>query len=206
MIPVSVPTILAKTYPGQTVAVLRAATEHLHRALHQHPLIAELLARPSFDSYRAVLEGFQRFYAEAEPMIVECSRKFGCARQYPLVIRSRWLIADLESLGCECDRPVSLNDEHPVAKLNSVAELVGTLYVINGSALGGATILRKVSALLSIEHSCRFFTGEGDKTGETWNAFQEFCEEACSSEEAKRDAIVAAKHTFTSIERCLASP
>lgn len=200
------PPLLAKTYPDQTVAVLRAATEPLHRALHQHPLIVELFTRPSFDSYRAVLEGFQRFYAEAEPMIVERSRKCGCARQYPRVLRSPWLIADLKSLGCECDRPVLVNDEHPVAKLNSVADLVGTLYVINGSALGGRTILRKVSASLSIEHSCQFFTGEGDKTRETWNAFQQFCEGACRSDEAKRDAIIAAIHTFTSIERCLTSP
>lgn len=177
----------------------------MHRALHQHPLIVDLFARPSFDTYRAVLEGFQQFYTEVEPMIVQCARKFGCVTQYPRVLRSPWLLADLESLGCECDRFRSINDERPVAKLKSVGELVGTLYVINGSALGGQTILRKVSASLSIEHCCQFFTGEGDKTRETWNAFQQFCEEVCTGDEAKRDAIIAAIHTFTSIEWCLTS-
>lgn len=206
MAPVSIPAPRAPTYPDQTLAVLRAATAPLHQALHRHPLVVELLTRPSMDCYRAVLEGFWRFYAEAEPMIVECSRKCGCARQYPHLLRSPWLIADLKSLGCGCDRPVSVDDERPVPPLNSVADLVGALYVVKGSALGGRTILRQVSASLSIEHSCRFFTGEGDKTRDAWRAFQQFCEEACRSDEAQRRAVIAAVQTFTSIERRLRRP
>ena len=198
--------IVVNTNTDKTVAeVLRSATEHLHRALHEHPLIDDLLTSPSLQNYQAVLEGFHRYYEIAEPIIVGSARELGFAEQYPVAQREKWLRADLKSLGCHLEGFSSSRVNVPVVKLRSVADLVGCLYVVHGSALGGRTILRMISSL-TIGRSCQFFTGEGEKIAVRWKEFQHFADCTCGSEQAKNNAIIAAKQTFRSIYACLNSP
>jgi len=69
-------------------AFLRAATHELHEGLHRHPLIEELLTRPTFECYRAVLEAFFTFYRQAEVLLVERARWLGLVEQDPRAMRT----------------------------------------------------------------------------------------------------------------------
>lgn len=120
---------------GQSVvASLRAATVDLHRQLHGHPLIVELLTCSSLDCYEAVLEAFLGFYKTVEPEIVECARRFGLGEQYPSPVRTQWLLADLRALGCDWVERHRGNDATVFPELTNVETLLGVLYVVKGSA------------------------------------------------------------------------
>jgi heme oxygenase len=185
------------------VAQLRKATWQLHVSLHEHPLIVELLTRPSLDSYRAALEGFLRVYEPAEPALVECARRFGAAAQYPRPERTDYLLADLATLNCNRPRIGLRTKRRSFARLSGIGDLVGCLYVIKGSALGGYTIIRKLNRSLDVQRCCRFFTGDGERTNHVWRKFQAFCNDSCPYEEARQAALASAKRLFLSIAECL---
>lgn len=187
------------------LAALRAATGDLHQRLHEHPLMVELFTRPSLDTYQAALRGFLQFYRPLEPALVECCRRFGVAERYRVAARTTWLVADLESLGCACERPKSRANRPNPPPLNSIGDLAGCLYVIEGSALGGPAILRRIHGELSVDGACRYFTSGGQRTRQSWESYQEFCERVCDSAALRRAAMRTARLTFESVAECLTS-
>lgn len=194
-----------RTDPDEpALTVLREATAEVHARLHEHPLIVELLAHPSAERYRAVLEAFWRFYRPEEPRLVACARRFGVTEQYPHAIRTAWLRADLRSLGCWSPPPVAPTNLHEVREPQSVAALAGCLYVIKGSALGGLVIARALGGRLPNDCGRAFLTGDGDATERTWSEFRHFCERVCPDEQARIAATAAARRVFRTIEDCMA--
>jgi len=186
------------------VAVLREATAEVHARLHEHPLMVELLAHPSADRYRAVLEAFWRFYRPAEPRLVACARRFGVTEQYPRALRTARLRADLRSLDCWPPPPVAPANLHELPESQSLAALAGCLYVIKGSALGGLVIARTLRGRLPHDCGRAFLTGDGDATEREWSEFRRFCERVCRDEQTRIEAIVAAQQVFRTIEVCVA--
>lgn len=186
-----------------TVARLREATRELHLGLHEHPLLVELLTRPSHDTYRAVLDGFFRFHQSTEPAGVECARRLDVAEQYLRAERTYWLWADLKLLDPGRQRIDLPKKGDVTSPLTGIGELAGCLYVIRGSALGGRTILRELNRSLDVNRCCRFFTGDGDRTTHVWQDFQQFCNSACHCEELRQAAIGAARNAFLSVGECM---
>lgn len=184
-------------------ALLREATAQLHVSLHEHPLIVELLTRPSLDCYRTVLEAFIAFYEPAEITLIERSRRLGVAEQYPRRDRTIWLTADLEALGHGSQRIARESISDLAARLTGIGELAGCLYVIKGSALGGQRILRRLTGSLPVEGCCRFFNGDGENTTQMWRAFQRFCNQTCRDSDIRQAAIVSAKQTFVELAESL---
>lgn len=83
----------------------------------------------------------------------------------PLLVRDlRWFGA--VPLQNECASLPPFADE---------AELLGAMYVMEGSTLGGQLIARHVEAVLGLEEGQgdAYFRGHGDRTGTMW---KEFCE------------------------------
>lgn len=80
----------------------------------------------------------------------------------------------------------------------NVAGLVGGLYVVEGSMLGGRFIvklLQKSPALSSLS-SFHFYSGYGQLTGQRWKAFQDLATTALSTQQEFETAIEKAKVTF----------
>lgn len=186
------------------VALLRAATRELHEELHRHPLVRELLSRPTLKCYQAVLEAFLSFYAPTEVLLVESARRLGVVDQYPRAMRTDWLISDLKSLGCNDDRLARLSNRRAFPPLDGIGEFAGCLYVVQGSALGGRVILQRVACELSIEQSCRFLTSGGTNTARIWKHFVRFCDSQCCGPEARREAVQSAQRAFEFVADCLA--
>lgn len=55
--------------------------------------------------------------------------------------------------------------------IQSHAEAVGALYVLEGSTLGGKIISKMIAGKLDSKAGLRFFNGYGDKTGAMWKEF-----------------------------------
>lgn len=86
--------------------------------------------------------------------------------------RLHLLAADLKAAGV-CDADVAALPACPPPVLDSAAEALGSLYVMEGSTLGGRVIQRHVERCLGEagRAACSYFGGYGAQTGAMWRAF-----------------------------------
>ena len=82
------------------------------------------------------------------------------------------LQADLAALGLSA-RAVAMLPTCPAPVLRNAVEALGSLYVMEGSTLGGRVIERNVERCLGLNarHGCTYFAGYGARTGAMWRSF-----------------------------------
>lgn len=123
------------------------------------------------------------------------------ARHDWLRVRSRrpFLARDLLALDLAPPvRPVQL------APVTSEAGAWGSLYVIEGSALGGQVITRALATHgLRPEAGAAYFHGWGASTGAMWREFRQLLERELDSPEALRLACAGACATFDTLATLL---
>lgn len=151
---------------------LRQATRSAHQRVDHHPVLSPLL-RPglSLAVYRLAL-------ARLYPAVSGLEQTLGKALEawswrYPMVTRTELLAQDLRAL----DQPLAARWRFP--EPHNEAEMVGMLYVLEGSRLGGEVIARCVGQQLGSSLPCRFF-GATPLAADTWAAFWREAEAACS--------------------------
>jgi heme oxygenase len=85
-----------------------------------------------------------------------------------LAMRLAWMDIDLAALGAASPPPPEME-----WSLASSDHLLGALYVLNGSALGGQIILGRVCIGLGLSprSGARYFRGDGRRTRTIWQAF-----------------------------------
>jgi heme oxygenase len=85
--------------------------------------------------------------------------------------------------------------------------LLGTMYVMEGSALGGQIIARNVEERLSLTDGCgsAFFRGHTSRTGHLWKGFCEILRTRISDDRSEI-AIHAALQMFEMFARCMERP
>ncbi|PZR08075.1 MAG: hypothetical protein DI536_25920 [Archangium gephyra] len=85
--------------------------------------------------------------------------------------------------------------------MNTVAEKLGVLYVLEGSTLGGQVLRRELKSALGIhDESLRYVSGYGELTGPKWKHFLEALERGVTTDEARRQAVSAAQATFEALQ------
>jgi heme oxygenase len=172
---------------------LRAATR-LH---HEH--IDALMDLPRLHAsgrYGAVLQAFDAFLAGWEPAVEAVLPQ----RRAWLRARSRrpFLQQDLRWLGLPNPRAA------PPPPLRSQACAWGSLYVIEGSALGGQVIVRSLAAAgLQPGAGAAYFQGWGDTTGGMWREFRLLLDAQLAEAAAVAQACEAAQLTFQTLSLLL---
>lgn len=107
--------------------------------------------------------------------------------------RAHLLREDLADLGCPAmDAPRPRLDG-----FGTKAELLGAMYVMEGSRLGGLFIARHVDGALGLDSGdgSRYFRGFGEETKPKWAEFMRLLETEISEDESE-DAIRGAKKMF----------
>lgn len=110
--------------------------------------------------------------------------------------KSNWLEKDMVIAAIPFKKSKFTSVIPPV--YTSIADLVGGLYVVEGSMLGGRFIvklLQKNPALSSLT-SFRFYSGYGQMTGQRWKTFQGLATTLLSTQQEFEKAIEKAKATF----------
>ena len=184
------------------IGSLRRATTVRHHLLESVLTLGDPL---ELGGYIDAMRGFELFLARWEPRV----RAGLPARLHDwLASRSRHKLAclDLAQFGCEpsCDSGVtaacaSLVDD---IELHSTAAAFGSIYVLEGSALGGQVIAKAASETLGLgpENGAAYFNGFRLETALRWREFQLLLEvEVGSRPEARQDACKAAKQTFDAL-------
>ena len=151
---------------GAMLAQLRTATRPAHDALEGSlGLLDDQLDR---DSYSRVLQRFYGFWQAWEPRAAFLLEDGMLAGQRRLHL----LAADLATLGVSASAVAAL-PACPPPVLRDAAEALGSLYVMEGSTLGGRVILRNVERCLGLDAASggSYFAGYGPATGSMWRAF-----------------------------------
>jgi heme oxygenase len=181
------------------MALLREQTGDLHREVEKrvgilHPELSlsgyvRLLSR--FLAAHAAVERHFEAWAGTLPLDLDQRRKV------------RWLREDLHALDAPLDTPQPATD----LRVHSPATLLGTLYVVEGSTLGGQVIARHLGPKLNLtpQRGLRFFTGYGEHTGAMWKAFRAAAEAFGQDHPHTHQTVVAAaRDTFSTFNACFA--
>lgn len=115
---------------------IRAATREPHLRLHVHPLTGALIKSDlSHEQYLLVLQAFQRFYQSIERKFYTPSKLFQSEDYCRLLEADLAVLSDGFNPLPECPDLVSPID---------IDSYLGTMYVIEGSNLGGQVISKNV--------------------------------------------------------------
>ena len=153
--------------PAAILGTLRAATAPDHLRLETSLGLLD----PSLDllRYRWILERFFGFWAGWQPLVAArlADPAFTAPRD-----RRPLLATDLAWLGLTQAALGTLATCQP-PRLEDAAAALGSLYVLEGSTLGGRQILKTVAPRLGLGETAgaAYFAGYGAETGPMWRAF-----------------------------------
>ena len=186
---------------------LRDATHAHHVRLNHHPLLKGLI-KPNCPLvfYQRVLVAYYHLYQDMELRINEYLEQHEVGFDYSVRQKLSWLESDLQFFNIDpysyANWPVN---SLKFPKIEQIGQLIGLLYPIEGSTLGGQFI----SSHLDLNHGmtcdqgAQFFNGYGKKTTERWNQFCEFADSIQDQEFQCVIAEVTASHTFNAFEEVL---
>ena len=185
---------------GPLLERLRNETAEQHRALESIVDISRRLQ--DRDSYRKLLADFYGFY---RPLELRLGGSAAAGRNGAMLGRfekSRWLAEDLAQLGIE--HFAQLPQCTALPSVETWPRAIGTMYVLEGSTLGG----RHISALLNGSSGAalprRFFTSYDADIGMMWRSFCAVLE-GISSPDEQDAAADNARATFESMRVWLRS-
>jgi heme oxygenase (biliverdin-IX-beta and delta-forming) len=179
---------------GDLLAELRAATRPQHDRIER--LLALDMPMP-LSRYAAIVAGFHRFLRgwESELRAALPPRLHGWLDERR---RAGFAAADLAFLGV---RPVDAPAPRCLPEA-SLPAAFGSLYVIEGSALGGQVVTRWLKHHLGLEPGggASYFHGHGERTGAMWRDFRLLAvAEVGDDTAARRTACHAAQRTFQAL-------
>lgn len=167
------------------------ATNDVHQRLHRHTGFAAVqdgtISQGDYTKLLIRLDGFHRAF--------EIAARVGNER-------SHWLARDLETMRGERWQPGVAEQRPTMPSLDSSERLLGALYVVEGSALGGRGLARGLDRLLGSGTSDgrRFFNGRGSETGVMWCDFVSRLELVSAKPAARIAAVDAAVEMFSIFE------
>jgi heme oxygenase len=149
----------------------------------------------SRDAYRDLLSRFYGFHRAWEE---EAADKAPDRAFFQSRCKTRLLARDLEALGLKSDDIIRLPQCRPLMPLPAPEAVLGSMYVVEGSTLGGAIIARQVEKRLGFtaETGCAYFRSYGRDVAAMWKSLGAMLLEA-SSPEADEMIVESARKTFT---------
>jgi heme oxygenase (biliverdin-IX-beta and delta-forming) len=171
---------------------LREETRSAHEAIERG--LETSRAYVSIPHYRLLVARFFGFYAEWEPRVAATlgDEAFFAPRR-----KLHLLKQDLGHLGFGSAAIQGLPHCPSLPPLRDLAESMGSLYVLEGSTLGGQVVSRHLERSLGLtaDNGYAFFRSYGREIGPMWRAFGERL--LSTSSKATEDAIVrSAQITF----------
>jgi heme oxygenase len=154
------------------LTTLRNATTTQHRKVEKDlDLLSSSFTR---DHYVALLRRFYGFHLPWE-VKVETALETELPDFFTPRKKLQNLEADLRYFGTVNKDLSSIVTCNNLPPLNSIGSVLGSVYVIEGSTLGGRVLTRHFGEQLGVrpDAGCRYLSGYGDRTGPMWSAFGE---------------------------------
>lgn len=151
----------------------------------------------NMDDYKTLITKFRNFYTAFEPTLpvaalAEAGFDYEDRRKLPSL--------DVDAKALQIEDRAKVFDQLP--DVSSLAKAFGSLYVIEGSTLGGQVISRHLKQHLDLspENGGAFFNSYGHEVGPRWKAFGAAITSFAESGEYDDEIVQAAKETFESIK------
>ena len=174
---------------------LRRATAARH---HRIEAVLQLEGEIDPQRYGRIVQGFERFLGGWEPRIASA---LPVSLQAWFSGRSRRAMAQRDMRALALESPL-LPDFSPAIGLGSLAAAFGSMYVMEGSALGGRVIARELAKRHHIGpcNGGAYFNGWGADTGSMWRDFGGLLSlHADGDERMRSEACTAAVQTFDAL-------
>ncbi len=182
---------------------LRAATADAHRRLDAHALLADVLhGEDGRAAYHLMLRAYAPLHARIDAAIVASAHLLPPGFDWRGRLKSDWLRRDLACLGLQ-PLPEAIMPAPP--EPDGPAALVGLLYPVEGSTLGGRMIATRLRQRFAIDETNggRFLAGYRGDTNRSWQAVCGWFETIADDEVAVTRAIDVALATFACFEATL---
>ncbi|HEX6279991.1 MAG TPA: biliverdin-producing heme oxygenase [Pyrinomonadaceae bacterium] len=153
----------------------------------------------TLDDYKELIGRFKKFYTSYEPILpIDELRAAGFDYDERRKLPS--LETDAEALNI--DGSETYED---LPDLSTLAKVFGSLYVIEGSTLGGQVISRHLKEHLGItpENGGAFFNSYGSQVGPMWKQFGEAITNFAGDGASDGEIVQGAVETFDSISKCV---
>lgn len=153
------------------------------------------------EDYKAMIGNFRRFYEAYEPTLpIDELQAAGFDYEQRRKLPS--LENDSVALGL---KEIDLPAFNALSEVSSVARAFGSLYVIEGSTLGGQVIARHLKEHLGLTpaNGGAFFSSYGAEVGPMWKQFGAAITEFAAGGENDEMIVQAARETFESIRVCM---
>lgn len=189
------------TTPSDTslLATLRRETAEAHRYLEESSRLQYLLS-PSLsqDSYIDILRRFHLLLYGFESSARDREEWREIGFDFEQRMKTPLLERDLGYFGIDPHTRPVVSGATPAFRCERFVDVLGTMYVTEGSSLGGQVISRQLRKNLGLDKDwgATYFNGYGGDTGHRW---KECCEllERYADRPSERDAIVSsARHAF----------
>lgn len=194
---------------------LRRETEAAHRGVEALPFFAALESGElPIQSYVTLLQALEAVHAALEAELASAGHPLLAAVWIGTPSRLPLLRRDLDQL-----RPHRTETCAAVLRAQLVAQrirqrgweapvsLLGYLYVLEGSALGGPTIAAQAARALDLRDGAglAYFSGDGRETGALWAAFTRRMNDALAGEPDRDAVVTAAREAFGGIREIIAT-
>ncbi|MET0383938.1 MAG: biliverdin-producing heme oxygenase [Burkholderiaceae bacterium] len=184
---------------------LRLATRTEHRRIEDLLRLTEPMA---LERYATIMSGFDAFLRIWEPRL-QAALPERLRHWFRTRRRGGFASADVEWLRDVAGMPAVRMDADDAAlmPLDDLAQILGSLYVVEGSALGGRVIAPRLKTALGLDAGCgaSYFHGFGGQTGVMWNDFRVTASlEIGESHKAVLRACRSAKRTFSALTETFA--
>lgn len=185
---------LAARHPAPALGAFRARTRDVHQHLEDTLLLsAPEAGREHYARHVAALWGWMKpteaaLWNGAWPATIEPAAR---------AEKTSWLEADI----AVARDAALLRDEVPLADVHpapTTATRWGTAYVIEGSMLGGAVLLRRLGARLA-PWPARYLHGYGPDAGRRWTDFLDALAAHVTAPADVEEAAAAARATFVAV-------
>lgn len=197
---------MTREFPGTLPAPavldrIKQDTAGAHRRVER--VFRILDARLTLATYAGWLERLLGLYLPLEAQIDPWGERL--AIDWPARRKTPLLRRDLLTLGVPPERIDSLPVCGGLPVLADSPAVLGALYVLEGSTLGGPFIARHPAATLDLQagNGAAFFVPYGSQWLTRWQAFRERLAAATATPEVQQRMIESARATFTAFERWL---
>lgn len=129
----------------------------------------------SLEQYKFVLKTFYGFYYPLEEKIYSLEDVNNLELSLEKRRKTRLLVKDMKALGITETEIDSIPLCEKLPTLNSAAQALGCMYVVEGATLGGQIIAKKLYEIFDIkqDNGCAFFNSYNEELRPLWT---EFCD------------------------------
>lgn len=180
---------------------LRIHTQSVHTSLEQHPISTSLFQpkvnQTDYTRYLRIMHAVvSQFEEHVFPLLetllpdIDQRRKTG------------WLEEDLRQLGVWPENTLTLQLPEDPSYPDNVGYLMGRMYVLEGSTLGGAVMYKQLQPILNFtpEKGGRYFYGYGPQTGARWKSFTEHLAMLAVAENESENILKGASAQFVTMQ------